>query len=79
MNGVINEDTEEVTYYSFNAWGVPRDPGDWTAAFEGELFADRGFTGHEHLPDFNLINMPARRSATKEGMAGSMIRWWEGS
>jgi len=60
LTGIINADTDEVTYYSYDAWGNPRDPEAWTSEFEGELFAGRGYTGHEHLPDFDLINMNGR-------------------
>lgn len=45
---------------SFDAWGNTRDPYTWT----GQLFIrpmfDRGFTGHEHLFGFDLINMNGR-------------------
>jgi len=60
LNGVINADTDSVTYYSYSAWGIPRDADDWTSSFDGELFAGRGYTGHEHLAEFNLINMNGR-------------------
>ena len=51
-------------WLSFDAWGNLRDPRTWanyTASdtFEKPMF-DRGFTGHEHLPDFGLINMNGR-------------------
>jgi RHS repeat-associated protein len=50
--------------YSFDAWGRRRDKDNWNYTLSGEpaLFADRGFTGHEFLADFNLYNMPARLS-----------------
>jgi RHS repeat-associated protein len=50
--------------YSYDAWGRRRDKDDWNYTLSGEpaLFADRGFTGHEFLSDFNLYNMPARLS-----------------
>ena len=49
---------------SFDAWGNPRSPDTWTAytapeLVEGPMF-DRGFTGHEHLTAFGLINMNGR-------------------
>lgn len=46
--------------YSFTAWGLSRDPGDWSEINTEPLYADRGFTGHEHLSEFNLINMNGR-------------------
>jgi len=60
LNAVINAETDSVTYFSYTAWGIPRDPNDWTSIFEGELFADRGYTFHEHLLEFDLINMNGR-------------------
>ncbi|MBQ8959086.1 MAG: VCBS repeat-containing protein, partial [Bacteroidales bacterium] len=47
---------------SFDAWGNMRDPETWTGSFDGmrvPMF-DRGFTGHEHLYAFGLINMNGR-------------------
>ncbi len=49
---------------SFDAWGNLRDPETWVNYMEGEehetpMF-DRGFTGHEHLYAFGLINMNGR-------------------
>ena len=51
-----------VSEYSFDAWGRRRDKDDWSYTLSGEpaFFADRGFTGHEWLPWFNLYNMNGR-------------------
>ena len=48
--------------YSFDAWGRRRNKDDWSYTLTNEpaLFADRGFTGHEFLADFNLYNMNGR-------------------
>lgn len=48
---------------AYTAWGQLRDP--LTASIYGpdnqpELLLGRGYTGHEHLPWFGLINMNAR-------------------
>jgi RHS repeat-associated protein len=45
--------------FSFDAYGRRRDKDDWSYTLTGEpaLFADRGYTGHEHLTEFGLINM----------------------
>ena len=49
---------------SFDAWGNLRNPNTWANYTVGDSFAkpmfDRGFTGHEHLADFGLINMNGR-------------------
>ena len=50
---------------SFDAWGKMRDPYTWRefpsggTRPQGPMF-DRGFTGHEHLFEFGLINMNGR-------------------
>ncbi len=60
LTAIVNASTSEVKNYSFNAWGMPRNASDWTISDTSYLFAGRGFTGHEHLSDFNLINMNGR-------------------
>ncbi|MDD2528957.1 MAG: RHS repeat-associated core domain-containing protein [Lentimicrobiaceae bacterium] len=47
---------------SFDAWGNRRDSATWenyTTTFP-DFVIDRGFTGHEHLDVFGLINMNGR-------------------
>jgi len=60
LTTIVNASTSAVKRYGFNAWGMPRDASDWTSGYTGELFAARGYTGHEHLTEFNLINMNGR-------------------
>ena len=45
---------------SFDAWGNLRNPSTWTGDFSGTPMFDRGYTGHEHLYNFGLINMNGR-------------------
>jgi RHS repeat-associated protein len=46
---------------SFDAWGRYRNPNDWTYNNINESPTWlRGYTGHEHLPHFDLINMNGR-------------------
>ena len=48
---------------SYDAWGRLRNPETQVAYAPGTepaLFLGRGYTGHEHLPQFGLINMNAR-------------------
>ena len=45
---------------SFDAWGNLRDPETWSGPFTGTPLFDRGFTGHEHLYGFGLVNMNGR-------------------
>ena len=45
---------------SFDAWGNLRDARTWTTGSQRTPIFDRGFTGHEHLYAFDLINMNGR-------------------
>ena len=45
---------------SFDVWGNLRNPNSWSGSFTGTPMFDRGFTGHEHLYAFGLINMNGR-------------------
>lgn len=45
---------------SFDAWGNLRNPATWSGNFSGTPMFYRGFTGHEHISDFGLINMNGR-------------------
>lgn len=59
-NAITDENGNLVETLSFDAWGRRRNPDDWTDYnVSGTLFA-RGFTGHEHLDQFGLINMNGR-------------------
>jgi len=49
-----------VDSYSFDAWGNRRDANNWTAPDNVPHLFARGFTGHEHLDIFGLINMNGR-------------------
>ncbi|MCQ2143679.1 MAG: glycohydrolase toxin TNT-related protein, partial [Bacteroidales bacterium] len=52
-----------VAEYSYDPWGRLRNPETleiYSPDDEPELFLGRGFTGHEHLKWFGLINMNAR-------------------
>ncbi len=61
-NTITDTKRNLVQELSFDAWGVSRDPNNWQE-FSGtppQARFDRGFTGHEHLYGFNLINMNGR-------------------
>ena len=46
---------------SFDPWGRRRNATDWTYDSVPETYTfSRGFTGHEHLDNFDLINMNGR-------------------
>ena len=60
---VINSSGAVVQENSFDAWGRLRDPATRIAYLPGQeptLFLGRGYTGHEHLLQFGLVNMNAR-------------------
>ena len=49
--------------YSYDAWGRLRDPATHALYAQGNepaLFLGRGYTGHEHLTWFGVVNMNAR-------------------
>lgn len=62
---VLDSDGNTLQEMSYDAWGSLRDPetlGYFADTPDGdpELLLGRGYTGHEHLPWFGLINMNAR-------------------
>jgi RHS repeat-associated protein len=60
---VANADGSLKAEYSYDAWGRLRNPTTqvaYTPGSEPALFLGRGYTGHEHLPWFGLVNMNAR-------------------
>lgn len=60
-NIITDEKGKVLQNLSFDAWGNLRDPNTWKGILsEEEPMYDRGFTGHEHLVDFGLINMNGR-------------------
>jgi len=58
---LTNEAGSVVEERNYDPWGRERNPSNWTYALNSEYRrTDRGYTGHEHLPEFGLINMNAR-------------------
>ena len=55
QNGTVSE------RYSYDAWGRRRNPSNWTDYnVPAPRLISRGYTGHEHLDGFGLINMNGR-------------------
>ncbi len=61
------QSTDDALYYSFNAWGERRELQAYDGSLTAPLFSDpadyitsHGYTGHEHIDAFNLINMNGR-------------------
>ncbi|MDO8897529.1 MAG: RHS repeat-associated core domain-containing protein, partial [Bacteroidales bacterium] len=61
-NTITGENGNLLQELSFDAWGNRRNPNTWRAfaTTPAEPLFDRGFTGHEHLYGFQLINMNGR-------------------
>lgn len=59
---ITDQNGEVVARYSYDAWGRTRNPYDLTYSDIPEAFGvfNRGYTGHEHIRDFDLINMNGR-------------------
>jgi len=57
---ITDENGKIVQKTGYDVWGNPRNETTWTGAYYGNLLCDRGFTGHEHLMPFRIINMNGR-------------------
>ena len=57
---IVNEAGLVEREQSFDAWGNMRAPETWSGNYNSIPMFDRGFTGHEHLYGFGLINMNGR-------------------
>ncbi|MCT4645327.1 MAG: FG-GAP-like repeat-containing protein [Carboxylicivirga sp.] len=58
ISNMVGDIIEE---FSYDPWGKRRNPQTWTAWDAGVVVGEkRGFTGHEHLDMFALINMNGR-------------------
>ncbi|MCX6280638.1 MAG: FG-GAP-like repeat-containing protein [Bacteroidetes bacterium] len=61
INCITDQSGNLMEELSFDVWGRRRNPNDWTYNSVPTTFLfDRGFTGHEHLDLFGLINMNGR-------------------
>lgn len=55
--------TEQTVLYAYDPWGRRVDPEDWAQAdttHTDVYHINRGYTMHEHLREFGLINMNGR-------------------
>ncbi len=60
-DAITNQSGTVVQNYSFDAWGRRRNPTNWTYNnVPTSYLFNRGYTGHEHLDQFGLINMNGR-------------------
>ncbi len=58
---LANESGTVVERYAYDPWGKRRNPADWTQDdTRTSWIIDRGYTMHEHLDAFGIINMNGR-------------------
>ncbi|MDR2684510.1 MAG: RHS repeat-associated core domain-containing protein, partial [Prevotellaceae bacterium] len=58
---LINENDSVVERYAYDAWGRRRNLTDWTQwDMRTQFKINRGYTAHEHIDDFGIINMNGR-------------------
>jgi RHS repeat-associated protein len=56
-----NEQEQVLERYAYDPWGKRRNPHNWTVAdTRTSLLVNRGYTMHEHLDMFGIINMNGR-------------------
>jgi RHS repeat-associated protein len=61
ITDITDDEGTVVESLSYDAWGNRRNPNTWEYDNNLQKFLfDRGFTGHEHLDDFAIINMNGR-------------------
>ena len=56
----LNGSTLNIEILSYDAFGGRRDASDWVGAAVGTPSIVRGYTGHEHLDDVDVIHMNGR-------------------
>ncbi len=60
LQALVSENGTLEQEFSFDPWGNPRNPFTWQSDTTILPEFQRGFTGHEHLLEFGLINMNGR-------------------
>ena len=58
---LTNQAGTVIERYAYDPWGARRNPTDWTQRdLRTSWKLNRGFTGHEHIDQFGIINMNGR-------------------
>ena len=58
---LTDESGTVVERYAYDPWGARRNPDNWTESDSRTTWiVNRGYTGHEHLDAFGIINMNGR-------------------
>jgi len=61
ITGIMNSNGNMLKELNYDPWGKRRNPQDWSYTnVTASTYTERGFTGHEHLDSFGLINMNGR-------------------
>ncbi len=62
LTALTDKDGKEEERQAFDPWGNRREPNDWTSLITTPVshITRRGYTMHEHLDGFSLINMNGR-------------------
>ncbi len=72
---VVDFDAQELSY---DAWGRRRDPATWEyylSLTDAAPLHDRGFTGHEHIDLFDMVNMDGRIATFGRPACGDIIQY----
>ncbi|HKJ82044.1 MAG TPA: RHS repeat-associated core domain-containing protein [Ignavibacteriaceae bacterium] len=57
----MNSNGNMLKELNYDPWGKRRNPQDWSYTnVTAPTYTERGFTDHEHMDQFNLINMNGR-------------------
>jgi RHS repeat-associated protein len=58
---LVHDGGSVIQRFAYDPWGVRRDPSNWNVKDSRTSFIiNRGYTGHEHLDAFGIINMNGR-------------------
>jgi len=61
ITGIMDSNGNMLEELNYDPWGKRRKPQDWSYTnVTVPTYTERGFTGHEHLDSFGLINMNGR-------------------
>jgi RHS repeat-associated protein len=66
---LVRENGSVIQRFAYDPWGSRRNPDNWTQKDSRTIFIiNRGYTGHEHLDAFGIINMNGRVYDPATGM-----------
>jgi RHS repeat-associated protein/prepilin-type processing-associated H-X9-DG protein len=66
---IADADGDALEFLSYDAWGRRRNASDWTYSnVSTSAYTNRGYTGHEHIIEVDLINMNGRVNDPSVGM-----------